>query len=664
MNSIVFHPRLHKPSGSHAVQVPLCINTVQKLPIVSILLICLLAGRCHAFGSSDAESNTNWNRAWQSSQLARRVARHASPYSIKVQTSSHNAPRDYDNATNFYNKDVNLLTVAVRASEPIGLVKVSLPARQQCYAAGQVCAGYTFSEGRDQELWGGTARPSQVSPCDLVSVTDMGSGGSSPLDVLSAGMVTACTVNNKVGDYGPRAKRSMMKLYLQEYNRPGNVEFRDLWLVFRIKVRNPPETPVKLDDEGRTANTFQVILKSQAGSMFLGSRVIPAGPIFSIWTCGYSQWIRSSACTADCGGGARYLVRRLLHPPPPGYPVELLINCDQGLTHMEPCSTQPCDQDCQLGEWTSFPTDGDCSTTCGSGQKVERRRIVQGPVGSGEPCPDWNSDARVRLKHCELQPCAEPRCDLASPDDMNGYLVTKCSEVCGEDSTFQVLPVAVYKEREATMEHCKQEWKTLPCPRKKCEAALHFSPYDWNKLPTFDTWVDMELAFGLAAKAQELHVLSPPGFRIGADSNGRCILKEHNFPRFKDCFVIHDEEGETHHSGRMNLNFLNPLEGNFDGKTVIFKVRLWVKPPPKTDCRGMDSIGACQQGEAFEKDWLMQAKFRSSGEYYLEQIKGRFVVYDDSAKMREVRARDHLPPTVSTSLVQLHSRKKKPHASS
>mmetsp|Transcript_42305 Transcript_42305/g.79214 ORF Transcript_42305/g.79214 Transcript_42305/m.79214 type:complete len:672 (-) Transcript_42305:57-2072(-) len=670
MNSVVLHPILRKPSGSHAVQTPLCIFSSQKL--LSALLLFFLASRSHALGTSGSDSNSNWNGVWYASQLGRRVGRHGIPFSIKVKTSNHNAPRDYENATSFYNKDVNVLTVAIRSAEPIGLIKLSLPARQQCYAKGQVCAGYAFVEGRDPVMQRqitadkSVQRPDQVSLCDLEPVSNIGSmkSDSAVLDVLSENMIEVCTVNNKVGDYEARAKRSLMKLYLKD--EP--VRERNTWLVFQIKVRNPPQTPVKLDDEGRMANTFQVILKSQGGSMFLGSRVIPAGRIFSIWTCGYSKWIRSSTCTASCGGGVRYRVRRLLHPPPPGYPVELLINCSQSLTEMESCNPQPCDQDCQLGEWTSF-TDGDCSVTCGTGTQVERRRIVQGPMGKGKLCPDWDEhEVRVRLRPCEMGACETPRCELASADDMNGYLATKCSQVCGPDATFQTLPVAVLKEQSATMKTCGQEWQTLPCPERPC-GKLNFVPYDWSKLPKLDTWIDMEMAFTLNDMAQVLQVSAPDMFQLGADKTGRCILKEHNLPRLKECVV---SESTTSQSS-MTFLFLNPLEGTFwlkDGskKQISFKVRLWIKPPPAC-AKGLDSTGACIV-DSGEWDWVMKADFKDEGEEQMERLTGSFKVYDPKVKTSDVHGSSAHGDVrlVSTapqgSFVQLHSwKRRQPSAS-
>merc|ERR1719410_953791 len=138
-------------------------------------------------------------------------------------------------------------------------------------------------------------------------------------------------------------------------------------------------------------------------------------------------------CSANCGGGKRFSVRKLLHPPPKGYDQSLLVSCDEGTQKTEPCNEVVCDVDCQLGDWVEW-ADGPCSATCGGGIEVQRRRVIVGPSGNGQKCPKVSDPHRVRYKECNNHTC-EPRCEalgaLWNSTEREMIMKGPCSERCG-----------------------------------------------------------------------------------------------------------------------------------------------------------------------------------------------------------------------------------------
>ncbi len=83
------------------------------------------------------------------------------------------------------------------------------------------------------------------------------------------------------------------------------------------------------------------------------------------------------------------------------------------LEEIKPCNLdKPCQEnyfnkeihtvDCKYSEWTDW---GECSTSCGAGEKTRTRKIVDNPVGKNPKlCEDG---ALVEVKSCNLQHCPE-----------------------------------------------------------------------------------------------------------------------------------------------------------------------------------------------------------------------------------------------------------------
>jgi len=605
----------------------------------AFLLLGLLFERSEAIGSSAGSGHIDlgpWGLGGQSlAELVRGRGRFGGVNRdmwVEVRASSANAPVPGGQA-------VNELTVAVRAKEPIWKIVLSLPERQLCAnpTEAEVCGGYRFQEA------------SAIETCDIVP-WDYGRlklprSSLEVVDVQKAGLIDSCRVNNSAGDGELGIKRSSMTMTIRQDVIANLVT--NSWLVFKIKVLNPPETPVDRPGATQKANTWQVLVASEGST--LGQRSLPAPAILPLWMCRYTNWMLTTPCTAKCGGGVRYSVRRLLHPPPANYPRELLINCNEPLSETHACNEDPCVVDCKLGDWTPF-ADGPCSVTCGQGFQVERRRVVEGPIGKGKLCPPHNTmDVRVRYKECKGKEECKPRCDLAPKAKLYGSCSGMCNNEGGKYTGMEnqvterdSVRVIRRKDIEATLNTCGAEYEKVPCGAS-CD-DVNFFPAESGRLPRIGKWTEMVAVFFLDDIAEAITIEAPEGFQLGkmkgmvksdAEFNtlmedNRCLLKSHNFPRFNHCNVTEDKGRPT-----MRFQLLNALEGVFADKSgksrrQMYEVKFWVKTPGECP-GGFNEKGVCQVPQG-SWDWKLHSWSMELGSTTVGEEDSSFNVYSEKAK--------------------------------
>jgi uncharacterized protein YegL len=114
--------------------------------------------------------------------------------------------------------------------------------------------------------------------------------------------------------------------------------------------------------------------------------------------CEVGDWSGWSACSKDCGGGVRQRVRLVSTP---------VLNDGEpcpALQEEEVCNVGPCERDCTYGQWSGWSS---CSQACGGGYRIRSRGIVAAPLGSGTPCADPESSARLQPEICNDEPCPE-----------------------------------------------------------------------------------------------------------------------------------------------------------------------------------------------------------------------------------------------------------------
>ncbi|CAJ1362130.1 unnamed protein product [Effrenium voratum] len=273
----------------------------------------------------------------------------------------------------------------------VSSILLRLPERQQQLPSETSFDGYKFFTGPNSECKFQLGDKHVLPDNDEIRARDVAGGGD----------ISSCVADNSDPSEEPAPKRgaALLKLHPHPFghNESG-------WRYFSMMIRNPQKAPIRNDVYGTLANTFQLVMNTTSGET-VAAMSFQALDIEGIWVCSYTEWVPTTPCSAECGGGFRTKVRRRLHAPPPNHNPKLLKNCDEPEELNQNCNTKECDIDCQLSDWTAWAS-GECSRSCGNGTMVERRNVIMGPKGYGKICPPWHEDkVRVRTKPCNTFPC-------------------------------------------------------------------------------------------------------------------------------------------------------------------------------------------------------------------------------------------------------------------
>jgi hypothetical protein len=210
--------------------------------------------------------------------------------------------------------------------------------------------------------------------------------------------------------------------------------------------------------EGQEVRTRGVVVEPSAGGAECGelmeTRPCDAGPCGV--DCVTSDWSEYGECNVLCGGGEQTRTRTILvEPEGDGAACGVLQDS-------RACNTQPCDVDCEVGEWSEF---GVCDVACGGGNSNRTREILVAPQGGGAACPETEESVR-----CNEAPCPVD-CELGPFTDWSD-----CSEVCGDG--VQSRSRAVLVEPEFGGAACGELEETRPCNDRPCTDDCIVS--DWT----------------------------------------------------------------------------------------------------------------------------------------------------------------------------------------
>lgn len=132
--------------------------------------------------------------------------------------------------------------------------------------------------------------------------------------------------------------------------------------------------------------------------------------------CKLAEWSPWGNCTAKCGGGQQTRIRSILTPSATdGMP------CDDALSEVAPCNTEPCKQVCIDCKWADWSVWGACSH-CG-GQRYRHRGVAVMPNACGKMCDPGDGKQTQQCK----SPCAEEK--YCAWSDWSAF--SKCSADCG-----------------------------------------------------------------------------------------------------------------------------------------------------------------------------------------------------------------------------------------
>ena len=118
--------------------------------------------------------------------------------------------------------------------------------------------------------------------------------------------------------------------------------------------------------------------------------------------CKWGEWMTWKSCSQSCAGGSQMRVRYVdIQPQCSG------TSCQGLAIEYQSCNTKCCPENCQWGRWAAF---GTCSTTCGPGIQILRRKSIKESMCGGnclggkfnviscnrEMCSSKDGDAKLR----------------------------------------------------------------------------------------------------------------------------------------------------------------------------------------------------------------------------------------------------------------------------
>jgi len=191
--------------------------------------------------------------------------------------------------------------------------------------------------------------------------------------------------------------------------------------------------------------------------------------------CQLSQWTSWDQCDKTCGGGQHVRHRQVVQNPEAGG-----RQCSPSLMEIQGCNDAPCNRrDCAVSDWLEW---GECSASCGSGQQGRSRKVVQLPMDGGDGCHMRLEETRECRDGLEqpLAPCPTVDCVWGLWSDWSS-----CSCKCegGIRSRDRHIIQAPQKGGKPCMAWSKEETEpcnTQPCAAKKCIDGQWDSWQDWE----------------------------------------------------------------------------------------------------------------------------------------------------------------------------------------
>ncbi|CAC5398760.1 HMCN [Mytilus coruscus] len=108
----------------------------------------------------------------------------------------------------------------------------------------------------------------------------------------------------------------------------------------------------------------------------------------------WGDWTPFGECSTSCDEGQKLFTRTCNHGSLPGH---LSVDCDGKNSNYRTCNLGGCP-----GSWNCWEDDGHCSTSCGNGTQIRRRRCDNpAPTNDGDECAGDN----VTYVHCNIQEC-------------------------------------------------------------------------------------------------------------------------------------------------------------------------------------------------------------------------------------------------------------------
>uniref|UniRef100_A0A7S2AEL5 Spondin-like TSP1 domain-containing protein n=1 Tax=Alexandrium andersonii TaxID=327968 RepID=A0A7S2AEL5_9DINO len=135
--------------------------------------------------------------------------------------------------------------------------------------------------------------------------------------------------------------------------------------------------------------------------------------------CLVSDWQAWSSCESTCGLGQRQRRREVVRARSGDG-----AGCRLELSQVAACMGQPCpEHDCLWADWSEW---GECSASCGGGQRSRSHEITRMPSDNGRVCEAVDKE---ETWPCNVQACVPPPCQDGAWAEWGGW--SSCSTSCG-----------------------------------------------------------------------------------------------------------------------------------------------------------------------------------------------------------------------------------------
>eukprot|EP00929_Paragymnodinium_shiwhaense_P087232 TRINITY_DN4747_c0_g4_i1.p1 TRINITY_DN4747_c0_g4~~TRINITY_DN4747_c0_g4_i1.p1 ORF type:complete len:1601 (-),score=442.25 TRINITY_DN4747_c0_g4_i1:271-5073(-) len=185
--------------------------------------------------------------------------------------------------------------------------------------------------------------------------------------------------------------------------------------------------------------------------------------------CEVTDWSEWTKCSEECGPGQKGRTRGIKQ-----HRKGLGQGCTDELEELVKCEEKKCDiQDCEWGEWMDW---GDCTCSCGGGQRQRNRHIAKMPRRGGKMCSVGDKE---QAEPCNMKPChSNNGCVDGTWQDWEPW--SHCSSTCGGGAKWRRRKV------DQTANHCGQEaegdsHEEAFCNEDKlCEPTVDCEFGDWD----------------------------------------------------------------------------------------------------------------------------------------------------------------------------------------
>jgi hypothetical protein len=211
--------------------------------------------------------------------------------------------------------------------------------------------------------------------------------------------------------------------------------------------------------------------------------------------CEVGEWGKWSMCTKTCGTGFKLQSRKVTAHPQYGG-----FACPALVAKLQ-CNNQPCPRDCKVSDFGAW---GECSVTCGKGIKTRSRSVITKSQGGGRICP-----AKDQTLSCNEGLCSR-NCVVGA-----WGLWSDCSTTCGGGSQKRTRDVLMRSEHDG--KKCPVTKEAQSCNTNQCPVNC--------KLTAFSKWGMCDRSCGGGMRKRTRSVITKP-----AAGGVGCAMKDDYSP--------------------------------------------------------------------------------------------------------------------------------------